>query len=123
MLDLRGYAGQWVILGQLGSSYEAGGFDLGRCYVLGTIAAGQDLPLAVKAIIEDLDDDLPEADEVLWALEVNEHGMPGQRFPLVVFDTHERLRYRAEFLAAVVETGMTVPALVVRGVALEDPPC
>jgi hypothetical protein len=123
MLDLRGYAGKMVVLGQLGSSYEADGFDLQRCYVLGTIDAGQDLPAAVKAIIEDLEDEMPEADEVLWALEVNAQGVPVQRFPLVVYDDHEQLRYGAEFLTAVVETGITAKALVVRGIQLEEPPC
>ena len=122
MIDVRGYAGQRLLVGQLGSAFEAHGFDLQRCYLLGTLTDEQDLPAAVKAIIEDLDDELPEADEVLWVLEVNDQGTAYQRFPLVVFDTQERLRYGAEFLTAVVETGITAPALVVRGVQLEDPP-
>jgi hypothetical protein len=119
MLDLRKYAGKLLLLRQLGSSYEAGGFDLQRCYVLGIIDTGQDLPEAVKAIIEDLEDEMPLADEVLWALEVNAQGVPVQRFPLVVYDDHEQLCYGAEFLAAVVETGITAKALVVRGVRFE----
>jgi len=120
MLDLRGYAGQTVMVGQLGSAYEAHGFDLQRCSVLGTIEAGQDLPTTVKAILEDLEDERPEADEVLWVLEVTDQGTAGQRFPLVVFDAHERLRYGAEFFTAVMNTGTTAQACVVRGVRLEE---
>ena len=122
MQDLQAYAGRTVILGQLGSAYEAHGFDLQRCYVLGAIDAGQDLPAAVKAIIEDGADEAPEADEVLWALQVNDQGTAAQRFPLVVFDAQERLRYGAEFLTAVVETDTGAEAVVVRGVHLDDPP-
>jgi len=112
-----------VLVGQLGSSYTAGGFNLERCYVLGTLATGQDLSDTVKALLEDLDIEAPDADEVLWVLEVNAHGVPVQRFPLLVYDTQERLRYGAEFLAAVVQTGMSVKAVVLRGVELADPAC
>jgi hypothetical protein len=116
MLDLRGYAGKLLLLGQLGSSYQARGFDLQDCYVLGTITAGQDLPATVKAIIEDLEAEAPEASEVLWVLQVNAQGTAGQRFPVVVFDDQARLRYGHAFLTAVADTGIGAQACVVRGV-------
>jgi hypothetical protein len=53
---------------------------------------------------------------------VSEQGVLVRRLPVVVFDTHERLCYGAEFLEAVVQTGRSVEMLVVRGVQLEDPP-
>jgi hypothetical protein len=90
--------------------------------VLGTLQTGQDLSATVKAILEDLDTEAAEAAEVLWAVEVSEQGVPVRRLPVVVFDTHERLCYGAEFLEAVVQTGRSVEMLVVRGVQLEDPP-
>jgi hypothetical protein len=114
--EVCGYAGKLLLLGQLESSYRAHGFELQRCYILGTIEAGQDLPATVKAIIEDLEDEASEAAEVLWVLQVDDEGTAGQRFPVVIFDEQERLRYGAEFLTAVQETGITSRALVVRGV-------
>jgi anion-transporting ArsA/GET3 family ATPase len=121
MLDLRRYAGKMVIVGQLESDYTAHGFNVQRCHVLGTHEAGRDLPATVKAILEDLEAEAPEASEVLWVLEVDDQGTAAYRFPLVVFDEQERLRYGAEFLTVVQETGITTKALVVRGVRLEEP--
>ena len=121
MLDLRGYAGQMVLVGQLWSHYHAEGFTLARCYVLGTLATGQDLSAAVKALLEDLEAEDPEADELLWALQVDADGVPVRRYPLVIYDTQGRLRYGADFLHAIVRTGIATEALVVRGVALADP--
>jgi hypothetical protein len=122
MLDWRGYAGKRVLVGQVGSVFEARGFDLQRCYVLGTLEAGQDLPAAVKAILEDPEAEAPEASEVLWGLEIDEQGTAYQRFHVVIFDDQERLRYGHDFLVAVQQTGITTPAIVVRGVRLEEPP-
>jgi len=121
MLDWRDYAGQIVLVGQLWSWYQAHGFDLQRCYILGTLATGQDLSPAVKALLEDLDTEAPQADEVLWALAIDASGQPMRRYPLIVYDTHERLRYGAEFLQAVVQTEITTDALVLRHVQLADP--
>jgi hypothetical protein len=119
MLDLRKYAGKLLLLGQLESSYQARGFELQHCYLLGTIEGDQDLPAGVKAIIEDLEEEAPEASEILWALQVNDQGTAGQRFPIVVFDDQEQVRYGREFLTAVVETGVGAQACVVRGVRFE----
>jgi len=42
-------------------------------------------------------------------------------YPLVIIDTQERLRYGADFLEAVVQTGIATEAMVVRGVQMADP--
>jgi len=114
---------RWSLAGQLGSAFEAHGFKLQHCHVLGTLEAGRDLPATVEVILEDLEAEAPEAPEGLWALEVDDQGAALQAFPPVVFDQQERLRYGAEFLTAVQETGITAKALVVRGLRLEDPAC
>jgi len=122
MLDLRGYAGQMVLVGQLASAFRAHKrIDLARCYLLGTLADGQDLSASVKALIEDLDVPEPEADELLWAVQVDASGVPVRVYPLVIIDTQERLRYGADFLEAVVQTGIATEAMVVRGVQMADP--
>jgi anion-transporting ArsA/GET3 family ATPase len=121
MLDWRQYAGQTVMVGQFESAYLAGGFDLQRCYMLGMLDASHDLPATVKAILEDLEAEAPEASELLWGVHVDNRGAALQAFPLVVFDAQERLRYGAEFVTAVQKTGIRVKVLVVRGVRLGEP--
>jgi hypothetical protein len=112
-----------VLLGQLRSSFAAHGYDLAHCYVLGTLASGQDLPEAVKALIEDLDAEAPEAAELLWALQVDAETQQARLYPLVVYDTQGRLRYGVEFLEEVARTGRTTEAVVLRSVELADPAC
>jgi len=116
MIDWQGFAGQTVIVGQSGSDYEAPGIDLQRCYILGLLEDRNDLPEAVKAIIED---DAEEASESLWVVHVADDATCGQVLPLVVFDDHQRLRYGQEFVAAARDTGITTTVCVIRGVRFD----
>jgi hypothetical protein len=114
------YLGQQVIVGQTWDAMLADSHE-GRYYILGTLDPEHPtLPDHVLAIIADDQHEAVDEYLSLWTVEEKGSIVTATPHPLIVLDTQERCVYGLELLQAILDTGKTVPAVIIRGVVLPE---